>query len=330
MKRIDETHNSGYYLFKFLNSNNIVFDNVEFDESMNTSIALFDVSEVSIKNCYFRNIGGDTDGKKYSYDGIFIGAYSNGTSKVKISNCLFENIGTNKRNAQYKNDGDGIQLYSRNSGIEEILIEGNDFRGIGRRGVKIQTGNSISIKNNRFTRCMVALGIPMFAPTNNIEFSFNSVEDGIFGISPNAPKNKPYGISNFRVRNNEFLNIRSGIRTSGSSHIRSGIIEKNVFRNIEEYVLDGQISNTEIANNDIVNFQFGHNKRVGSAIYLWNNSENTIIKSNQFSTNTKSTYDIYLYPESKNIIVDENTFQLNGIDRERKIVNKSTSNKINH
>jgi len=327
-KAMGKKHNGAYYLFKLLNSSDIVFENVHFDGSMNTAIALFDVKDVTIEKCSFENFGGDTKGKNYSYDGIFIGAYNEGTNKVIIEDCVFENIGTNFKNAIYDNDGDGIQTYSKNASIENIQIEGCQFRGISRRGIKIQTGNSISIINNTFIKCKVALGVPLASPSNGITFSRNTISDGILGISPNSPKNKEFGISNLEISDNIFKNISGGLRTSGTSQILSGLIKGNKFLNIDKYAIDGRISNTNITGNLFSNYQRLQHKRVKAAIYIWDNSKSTTIEKNTFTPIDNTANDIYLYPKSKDILIRDNLFTSKSKSRIGKIINKSNKNKI--
>lgn len=327
-KHITKSHNQGYYAFKLLNVSGLVMDNIIFEDNLNTAVAIFDAEDARFSNCTFKNMGADTKGKSYSYDGIFIGAYNTGTNGVIIDRCRFENIGTNQGNVSFSNDGDGIQTYTKKSFIKNISISNCTFSAIGRRGIKIQSGSKIKIQDNTFENCKIALGISMASSTQDVFFRNNLVSKGTQGINTNSTKNKPCSVMNFQIVNNEFTDLYGGIRTSGTSSINNASILSNKSSKLKAYFFDGKISNSEISNNTIKDFQIDSKLKVKSSMFLWNGSENNSITSNIFQSSKEGVLDIYLYKNTKGIMVDKNESTVGKKVRKVSVRDKSSENRV--
>lgn len=323
------SNNSGYYPIKMLNVDGLKLVNVAFRNQLNTAVALYDVSNVEIVNCSFNNIGAGTTGKKYSYDGIFIGAYRQGTDGVVISGCQFEDIGVEDDGTNdFVNDGDGVQLYTKKSKIENVLISNCLFRNIARRGVKVQSGSDIKIIGNEFDKCNVAIGVSMENSTRKVVFDDNFVSNCNQGVNTNSRKGKPCIVNGLSVSGNRFENLKGVLRTSGSSAIIDGHIADNRIENIATYVFSGRMSNTNIKGNEMLNYQISPIESSNAAIYVWNGSSNTTISENHFSISDNSVLDVYLYKDTRDIIVEGNASLLGNKIRRSHVVDRSLRNKV--
>jgi len=323
-----EGHNPGYHSIKMLNVSGFRMENVEFKDQLNTPVVLYDVKDVLINNCTFANIGTETKGRKYSYDGIFLGAYNEGTKGVVISDCQFSYIGTNESKIEFSNDGDGIQIYTKSSTIDKVQISNCRFENISRRGIKLQSGSNIQMLNNTFNYCKIALGISMENSTSGILFDKNIIKNGDQGININSRKDKPCEVNDFKVKKNTFSKLYGVLRTSGTSSIKNGELSNNIIKSIETYVFSGKISHTQITKNRIEDFQIKPIEKSNAAIYIWNGSNNTIISENEFFSENENVLDVYLYINTSNITVEKNKSFLSKRSRITKTRNRSNNNII--
>lgn len=293
-------HNQGYYPIKLSNVTQAKLCSLNFTNTINTCIGLFDCHDFVVTDCVFQDIGLNT-GKNinYSYDGVFIGAYTKGSKDIRISNCVFTNIGMVENQEHYKNDGDGIQMYSKSSTIDNIIIEDCFFENISRRGIKIQSGSNYTIRNNSFESNKMAIGVAMESSTYGIVIENNVIQSCIQGIFTNSYHGNPCFSDSLVVKRNKFYDLSGVIRTSGSSSIVNGIINGNIVDTVKSYFFEGRLSSSEMSDNTISHFQYKpvENSTV-AAVYLWNGSKQNIISNNSFVQDSTSYFDIYLYPNS--------------------------------
>jgi hypothetical protein len=302
-------------LINIENSSNIYIDSLSFENHTFTPLRIIDSEKLNIRNSHFNNIGKEYPDKMpsfiYNYDAIFIGCNENKyCSDIHIDNCNFNNIGNytyHHKNDFSKNDGDGIQFQSKSkNSINGVYIENCVFNNCSSRGIKAQSGRSISIKNNKFNNCRSGIGLTQETPLSEINILDNNFDSCNIAIAINHN----FTVNDILIKNNTFKNINFGIRTSGGSNLKNVNIENNKAYHIISSFFDGEATNLNFMNNQIRDFASGGDKDYYMGILFAGRSENIIFKNNLLETKYPTNTAIYINETVKNINLEKNEINL--------------------
>jgi hypothetical protein len=270
-------------------SSDIEIVDCSFENLIGTGLKVLDSKEINISHSTFKNIGLSTyKGIGYSYDGIYLGGKSY-VKNIKIDSCLFENIGMSFPSGTdpWPNDGDGIHILT--PGIaQNISITNCYFNKCSARGVKIQSGQNVSITNNVFKGGKNAVGMPMLKSINNIKIDSNQIFGTLIPFSTNKSVKYEYAVD-LQITNNTIDSCLYFFRTDGTSNVRNGIIKNNIIGTTGYFVLSGRFYDSEISNNRITKFATAGHYSWKMAFLLLKESENVTIKNNVFGSIRKGT-----------------------------------------
>jgi Right handed beta helix region len=295
------------------NSSQINISQVDVSEHAYTAFFLSDVKDVKIVNCKISNLGlvvFSNTIPDYSYDGIFIGGYTK-SSNITIQSCKFDNISgtTDPFLDENIDDGDGIHIQGASINVvENITIKECNFNKCSRRGIKIQSGNNISIINNVFYGCKTAIGITMVFDVTDVDvqnnkFNYCHIVCGANGDNFQVAKN-------IEFVNNKVTDVYCLIRTASVAKIDGFTMRGNIINTVKTTIIDGIIRNGVVEKNEIKDYALALDPSYYMAFLLAKGSQNVKITENEISSTAASRCVLYVQDETDLITVSNNNINL--------------------
>jgi hypothetical protein len=295
---IREKYNTTYFLL-INQCDNLLLDNCTFQNSYGTVVQIQDCKNINVTKCTFENIGVSTPANvNYSYDGIFIGSYIK-TENINIKNCIFKNIGNKfpAGNPPWPNDGDGVHIQGMGV-VENIVISNCQFTGCATRAVKIQSGDNISIKNNRFTDCYCGVTMAIIRKITDIRILDNIVKGCTLPFGSNSNSDAVW-CDKVVVAGNKVDKCDHFFRTSGVSGISNSRFDSNQIEDIGTFFLSGRYVNTVVKNNTITTFGTAGDKSYFMALEILEESDNLIIEGNTFGKHLPSNTEMQNFSKKR-------------------------------
>ncbi len=317
-KNFNYIHGTDNYLVSVKRSNKIKFNNLSFSNHPYTAVDIRNSKDVLINKCIFRNIGVNFQAFdttfSYSFDGIHIASEDGiSSTNISINNCNFKDIGlVNKSLHSEKpssDDGDGIQLWcDGKSSLSDISISNCSFTNCARRGIKIQSGNSIYISGCSFTNIKSGIGLVAAQPVNDIFIQKNVFTNCYIGIAANGDSNQ--NVNNVNAIRNLFSQTTFTFRISGEVNATNWKILRNTSNKIGKCFFDGKIYQSNLAYNKINQFASNSDLDYYMAILLAPFSSNISISNNIFTTHSFTKTVIYLHPKVLNTVIANNKMSI--------------------
>jgi hypothetical protein len=266
-------------VISIINASNIIIDSLTIEDIPYRAIRIEGSSHIQVLNSQFSNIGEPIiDRAIYSADGIFVGGRMN-VNNVLIKNCNFTEMGGKDWSDETHNDADGIHLQST-ADLFNVVIDSCTFIRNASRGVKVQSGNDITVSNSKFIDCLSGVTAPMANPVSNLKINSNKFINCKFPVGSNSIDS--ITLTSVIINNNYVLNCENFFRTNGKSSVEKFEFSNNIVENINTVFMNGRFKDGVVKKNIINRFATINNPSLNMAVLLAPESENIRFISNNF------------------------------------------------
>ena len=290
--------------------------NSTFRDHVFSALSLRDQTDLNVEGCQFLNIGMDVSQAaypRYSFDAIFVGAYGS-TRRVNIRDCFFRDIPATTRRYflnDYKPDGDGVQVFEFVGGtVDSVAIEACAFHRMGRRGVKWQGGDRLTVRRCTFTDSGGGVG---FIPPDDDYIHDVLIEDNDFSSletavwSNCAVDGAAEGVT---FTNNRLVKCRHSIRTFGLGTFANSTFSQNTASGLERTFATVKGSNLTFRSNTCTGWANEGSPSYYMGFLIVSGSSDVAIERNVLDTREPRTTAVYAQANTANVTVANNTWRV--------------------